>query len=278
MKILHINVRMRITLFNIASFIKWNRKFWGPEMSGYIFCGKDILLKENGELPLSEDLDFFKSRNSDAVYFEEAAWNLKVLGLKNADELPAGFKKIMLREYFASHNEEENFLAARAKGLYEWKEDCKFCCSCGTLLQDHPTLTARQCPECGKLIFPRISPCIIVVVHKDGKILLARHTYRNQDMYACIAGFMEAGESAEHAVAREVLEETGLKIKNIKYRCSQSWPFPDQLMLGYTADWESGKIKVQEEEIAEAKWFDVNNLPNSPKPGSIAYKLIHGEW
>lgn len=247
-------------------------------MAAFVLCEKDIVLKENGELTSANDLEFFKSQNSDAVYFEEPAMDIKVLALKKADELPEGFKKIMLREYFATHTEEENFLAFRAKGIYEWKEDNKFCCKCGTELVDHKELTARQCPKCGKLIFPRISPCIIVVVHKDGKILLAKHTYRNQDMYACIAGFMESGESAEHTVEREVFEETGLKIKNIKYRGSQSWPFPDQLMLGFTADWASGQIKVQEDEIAEAQWFDVTNLPNSPKPGSIAYRLIHGEY
>ena len=97
-------------------------------------------------------------------------------------------------------------------------------------------------------------------------------------MYTCIAGFMEAGESAENAVKREVKEEVGLNIKNIRYRGSQSWPFPDQLMLGFTAEYESGELKLQKEEIADAQWFDRDNCPASPKPGSIAYRLIHEEY
>ena len=111
---------------------------------------------------------------------------------------------------------------------------------------------------------------------KDEKVLLARHAYRNQDIFACIAGFIESGESAEHAVAREVFEETKLKVKNIIYRGSQSWPFPNQFMLGFTAEYDSGELVLQKEEITEAGWFDVDNLPASPKPGSIAYRLIHG--
>ena len=124
--------------------------------------------------------------------------------------------------------------------------------------------------------FPRIEPCIIIAVHnRQGKVLLARHTYRNTSMHACIAGFIEAGESAEQACRREVFEETGLSIKNLVYKGSQSWPFPDQLMLGFSAEYESGELKLQKDEISDAAWFDPENCPDSPPPGSIAYKLIH---
>ena len=133
----------------------------------------------------------------------------------------------------------------------------------------------EECQNCKKMHFPRIEPCIIVVVEKDGKILLARHIHRNQDIYACVAGFIEAGESAEQAVERELFEETGIKVKNVTYRGSQSWPFPDQLMLGFTAEYQSGEINIQKEEIADAQFFDPNNLPPSPKEGSIAYRLIN---
>ena len=135
-----------------------------------------------------------------------------------------------------------------------------------------------ECPSCHKILFPRIEPCVIVLISKGDKILLARHAYRNQDIYACIAGFIEAGESAEEAVRREVREEVGIEIKNIKYRGSQSWPFPDQMMLGFTAEYESGDLVLQKEEIADAQWFDRSNCPASPKPGSIGYRLIHGEY
>ena len=97
---------------------------------------------------------------------------------------------------------------------------------------------------------------------------------RNQDIYACLAGFIESGESAEHAVEREIMEETGLKVKNIKYFGSQSWPFPSQLMFGFTAEWESGEISKQDDEIADAQWFSPDDCPATPSPGSIAYLLI----
>lgn len=237
---------------------------------------KDILLKENKE-PLTEsDFSYLKQKLNPEEFFVEESTGLTCMLISPAEEIPAPYISILLRQYYSEHTEEESFLAFRAKGLLEWRKTNKYCCSCGKRLTDHRTLTARRCYPCNNLIFPRISPCIIVVVRKEGKVLLAKHTYRNQNMYACIAGFMEIGESAEHAVAREVLEETGITIKNIQYRGSQSWPFPDQLMLGFTADYDSGEIKLQESEIADAQWFDPDNCPESPKPGSIAYKLIHG--
>ena len=100
----------------------------------------------------------------------------------------------------------------------------------------------------------------------------------NQDIYACLAGYVEAGETIENAVRREIFEETGIRVRNIQYRGSQSWPFPQQLMLGFYADYESGEITCQKEEIEDARWFDPDNLTvATPAPGSIAYKLIHGK-
>lgn len=259
----------------IPSVVEESHKETWMSTNLYIICDKDLILSENNEIPQVSDLELFQKSCQWTEYFEEKALNLQVLGLKNKENLPAGYKAVMLREFSTFAPEETTFLAFRAAGLLNWRRNSVYCGVCGAKLTDHKTLTARECPDCKNVIFPRISPCIIVTVQKEGKILLARHTYRNQDIFACIAGFMETGESAEHAVAREVLEETGLKIKNITYRGSQSWPFPDQLMLGFTADYESGEFKLQESEIAEAQWFDPENCPASPKPGSIAYKLIH---
>lgn len=248
-------------------------------MQTYIaLCEKNIILRQDENSLSISDFEKLKSENPVAEYFEEKQNDLHVLVLSSQEKLPAEYKSIMLREFFATHSEEENFKAFRAKALFNWHSETKFCSACGTKLVPHKTLTAFCCPQCGRQVFPRISPCVIVVVSKGDKILLARHTYRNQDIYACIAGFMEAGESAEEAVRREVMEEVGIKIKNVKYRGSQSWPFPDQLMLGFTAEYESGELKLQPEEIADAQWFDPDNCPASPKPGSIAYRLIHKEW
>lgn len=240
---------------------------------------KNIILKRGGAPLNFADLQAFHAQFPEADFFSEPLFHLAAITVPAAvTELNPAYEAIPLRQYFAQNGEEKSFIPFRAKALLTWRATHKFCAACGAKLEDSKTLSARECPSCRKIYFPRIEPCIIVVVHKDGKILLANHVSRNQDIYACIAGFMESGESAEAAVAREVFEETGLKIKNITYRGSQSWPFPDQLMLGFTADYASGEISVQKEEIADARWFDPNNLPASPKPGSIAYRLIHNEF
>lgn len=185
-------------------------------------------------------------------------------------------QEMSIRECFATCDEATVLRVAREKALLEWHARTKFCGCCGTELVEHDTLTAMVCPKCGNLIFPRIEPCIIVLItREDGKILLARHVQRNQDIYACIAGFMEAGETAEQAVRREIREETGIEVKNIRYFGSQSWPFPAQLMLGFTAEYAGGELSLQADEIADARWFDRDNCPASPRPGSIAYRLIH---
>ena len=107
-------------------------------------------------------------------------------------------------------------------------------------------------------------------------MLLVKNKNRKYDTYACVSGFVELGETLEQAVKREVLEETGICIKNIRYTGSQSWPFPDQLMLAFLADYESGEIKIQESELDDAKWFSRDNLPEIPKRGSVAHNLIMG--
>lgn len=244
-------------------------------MNHYILYDREIILKENGNLPDEQDFTKIKKKCENRECFEESCYEMKVLGLKSKENLPNGYKILQLREYYANHSEEENFTAFRAKGLLEWRANTKFCEACGSSLQEKYFPSVKECSKCKKEYYPHLSPCIIVAIQKEGKVLLARHTYRNQDIFACIAGFMESGESAEHAVQREIFEETGLKVKNITYRGSQSWPFPQQLMLGFTAEYESGEIRLQQEEIAEVEWFDPKNIPAGPKQGSIAYKLIH---
>lgn len=208
--------------------------------------------------------------------FEESANDIRVLALNSRDLLPEGYELQTIRQHFATSDDAEILRTSRAKALAGWRALTQYCGRCGHRLEEHPTLTARQCPECGNLIFPRIEPCIITVVSRgDGKILLAKHVQRNQNIYACIAGFVEAGETVEHAVEREVMEETGLRIRNIRYYGSQSWPFPAQLMLGFTAELDGGELHLQADELAEARWFDRNDCPASPPPGSIAYRLIH---
>ncbi len=251
-----------------------------PKESGsacFALSGRDLLLKEGGKDLSFNDLCELKAKFVEADFFDEPSFGVCAIDLGEGKDLPSGYELKTIRQYFAEHAEEDSFRLARARALLAWRRDWKFCGKCGAPLQDHAALTARVCPQCGKVYFPRIEPCVIVLVNRGDKILLARHKQRNQDIYACIAGFMEVGESAEHAVRREIMEEVGITVKNVRYRGSQSWPFPDQLMLAFTAEYESGEIKLQKDELSDARWFDRENCPASPQPGSIAYKLIHNE-
>lgn len=252
-------------------------------MHYYSVLDREMVVRTDGQ-PLAEsDLlaisHHHQSLHPDAAaldLFTEAANDITVLALSSRDDVPQGYSLCTIRQVFATAHEAEILRLSRAKALAGWRALTRYCGRCGHQLDEHPQLTARVCPQCGNLIFPRIEPCIITVVSRsDGKILLARHVQRNQNIYACIAGFMEAGETAEQAVAREVKEETGLRIRNIRYYGSQSWPFPAQLMLGFTAELDGGELHLQADELEDAQWFDRDNCPASPPPGSIAYRLIH---
>jgi NAD+ diphosphatase len=134
---------------------------------------------------------------------------------------------------------------------------------------------ARLCPVCGRLEYPRISPAIIaLVITGDGRALLARNRKFTNNMYSLIAGFAEAGENLEAAVAREVREEVGLAVKNTRYEASQPWPFPNSLMIGFTTRYAGGTIRPDGEEIVDARWFRADKLPELPGKGSVSRFLI----
>jgi NAD+ diphosphatase len=135
---------------------------------------------------------------------------------------------------------------------------------------------AKQCPQCGFVSFPRISPAIIVLVEHDGKALLARSPRFKEGLFSTLAGFVEPGETLENAVRREVKEEAGINVKNIRYFGSQPWPFPDSLMIGFTAEYACGEITVDNNEILDARWFSADNMPEIPGKISISRALI--DW
>lgn len=210
----------------------------------------------------AKDWFFLPELNYAAMFLEESTPPLK------------DTKWLPLRSLFALNDNNLSSLTSHALALLNWRSQTRFCSQCGSPLSDHKAETARYCTICNKNIYPSISPCIIVKITNGEKILLARHTQRNTDVYTCLAGYVEPGETLEQCVEREVFEETGIHVKNIKYIESQSWPFPDQLMLGFSAEYAGGEPKLQLEEIQEIFWFTKDNLPPIPKPGSLAYKLI----
>lgn len=239
----------------------------------YAICKREMVVKADGN-PLSfADLQAMKKNAIN--YIVEPENKICAIELLSVEDLPKQYSIKTIRQSFFDLEGNGDFELARACALLTWNKDTKYCSQCGGKLYRKQPETAKLCPTCGKIYFTRIEPCIIVLVHKGDKMLLGRHVQRNQEFFSCLAGFIEGGESAEHAVAREIMEETGIKVKNIQYRGSQSWPFPDQLMLAFTAEYESGNIKLQEDELSAADWFDRDNCPTTPAPGSIAYKLIH---
>lgn len=239
----------------------------------FALVGKELITKKNGDMLTFQDMLYLKGLCSECDFFEEDSFHYCTLEFKG--ELPADYQTMTIRHFFAEHDSELNLKLARARSLLAWRRDYKYCSFCGTPLVDHAVQTARECPQCKKIHFPRIEPCIIVLVNKGDKILLVKHIQRNQDVYACIAGFIEVGESAEHAVQREIEEEVGIQVKNIQYKGTQSWPFPDQLMIAFTAEYAGGEFRLQPDEIADAQWFSRDNCPATPPEGSIAYRLIH---
>jgi NAD+ diphosphatase len=163
--------------------------------------------------------------------------------------------------------------------LAQWREESRFCGSCG-----HPNTDAgngeyaRVCPRCGRKEFPRISPAILVLIkNEQDEALLAHNNNFKNNVYSLIAGFMEAGENLENTVAREVREEVGLEVENITFVTSQSWPFPNSLMAGFEATYKSGVIQCDKKEIADAKWFSRDNLPELPGQGSVS-RFIIDRW
>lgn len=165
-------------------------------------------------------------------------------------------------------------IAGKAVLVRDWYISHRFCGKCGAKTQLDEKDMMMKCPSCGQNHYPRIAPAIIVAIRKGDELLMAKHSYHDNIRYALIAGFVEPGESIEEAVHREVLEEVGVKIKNLKYQRSQSWPFPNSLMLAFTADYNSGDIKVDGDEIVKAKWFKKDEIIRYGSDISISDWLI----
>jgi NAD+ diphosphatase len=202
-------------------------------------------------------------------------WAVDVADEADVDE--ALFKD--LRMLWGALDEVTWTLAGRAVQLVEWARTHRFCGRCATPTEAARGERARRCPSCGLLAFPRLAPAMITLVERDdGRVLLARNVNFPMPMFSLLAGFVEPGETLEHAVRREVMEEVGLAIGDVEFRGSQPWPFPHQVMIGFGAQYLSGEIAIDGQEIVEAEWFMPDDTPNFPTGGmSIAGRLID-EW
>lgn len=246
-----------------------------------IFRGDELLLREsNLNPPDSATVDAF-GINPERIHavgtFDERYFQVSWV---EHDAVPApgyGFRK--LRALFGVVDDHLIAIAGRAFQIAEWARTHRYCGACATATEAVTGERCRKCPACGMMAYPRISPAMMVLIRKGDAILLARHTASPTGRFSALAGFLEAGESIEEAVHREVFEEVGLKIHNLRYFGSQSWPFPHSLMIAYTADYVSGEIGVDEKEIAEARWFGPGDaLPEFAPTISIAGELINAHW
>lgn len=184
-----------------------------------------------------------------------------------------------LRKAFAVLPESEWMLAGRAAQVLTWDRDHRICSRCGTEFEAHGTDRAKRCPSCGLMAFPRLTPAVIMLVEReDGRALLAWGRQFPGRFFSALAGFVEPGETLEQCVEREVFEEVGVHVDNVRYFGSQPWPFPHSLMIGFNADYTGGDLTIQETEIVEADWFRHDELPPVPKGRmSIAGWLIE-DW
>lgn len=188
--------------------------------------------------------------------------------------LPDGWEVMPVRDLSGSVPDRMIALAAYAVRIHGFSRSASFCGWCGTKTRPVLTERAQVCPACNQIVYPRISPAIIVLVKRGEEILLARGPRSPPGFYSLIAGFNEPGENLEQTVHREIAEETGITVENLRYFGSEPWPFPDSLMIGFVADYAGGAIRVDNQEIEEARWFSRDTLPLYPAKASISRALI----
>jgi NAD+ diphosphatase len=265
-----------------ASFTSLIARQTHPAPISFVFCGDELLMRQSSlSLPAQPMLtglglkaeQFFPVGSLGDQYCQ-TTWigkgDLTALKLESHGLV---FKK--LRSLFGAMEEGLLSIAGRAFQIAEWARTHRFCGACGAATQHVDGERCVKCLGCSHIAYPRISPAMMVLIRRGDSILLARHSASPTGFFTALAGFLEAGESVEDAIHREVHEEVGLKVRDLRYFGSQPWPFPHSLMIAYTAEFESGDIAVDATEIAEARWFGpLDALPPIPHGISIASDLI----
>ena len=243
----------------------------------FVFRKRELLVTDSFGLP------GFETLNKSALDSVRSQY-LGILGAAPCHSIevppeataPPGMAFRDLRVLYGNMDETLHAVAGRAVQIMEWDRTHQYCGACGKTTELSTSDRSRICPACRLPQFPRLSPAMIVAVERDDEILLARSPHFPAGIYSVLAGFVEPGESAEEAVAREVMEEAGIRVKDIQYFGSQPWPYPNSLMLGFRASYDSGEIQIGEEEIEDARWFRADEMPNFfPGRMSISQWLIH---
>ncbi|OEC94928.1 MULTISPECIES: NAD(+) diphosphatase [Methanobrevibacter] len=238
-----------------------------PADDDYIF-----IFNHDRELYLNKDKQLANSLDDFDVNFclYIGKYNNKKAFVANVNTSDSFYQLMEVYEF----NKSLYLMGGKAVLVNDWYISHQYCGRCGTKTQIDEKDMMLKCPECGQNHYPRIAPAIIVAIRKGEELLMANHSYHETIRYALIAGFVEPGESIEEAVKREVSEEVGIEIKNLEYKRSQSWPFPNSLMVGFTAEYENGDIKVDGDEILKAKWFKKDEIIRYDSDISISDWLI----
>jgi NAD+ diphosphatase len=253
-------------LFNILSEDRLNNHIeWKNELKNYISHTVDSITFES--IPLLQGTE-----SASAALLEDSL------------VLPNEWKRVPIRSAFRFLERTHSGFPAEAQDLFrafhilQWKKNTVFCGRCGGKCKDSEKDISRICTSCGNIMFPRISPAIIVLITDDeDRILLANNRNFKNSLYSLLAGFVEAGETLEETVVREVKEEVNIDVHSIQYVLSQPWPFPDSIMLGFRAKYAGGTLKPDGNEITDAQWYSRNSLPDIPGPGAIARYIID-QW
>lgn len=244
-----------------------------PEAWCFAFVERDLLLPDADALALLPLAEATLSSLATARHFLGRLGGIDCWALA-LPAPPPGWRRTPLRAAMMALEPTLAALAGRATQVLEWDRSHRFCGVCATPTTLQPGERARICPACGHAAYPRLSPAMMALIWRPGELLLARSPHYAPGMYSALAGFVEAGESLEDCVHREVAEEVAVSVSDLRYYGSQSWPFPHSLMVAFTARWTGGHIVPQPGEIEHAQWFPLDALPAIPPRLSIAGHLI----
>lgn len=249
---------------NILIIFKNNKILYEPNL-------KTFLLEENLlDINVKDHLFVGIANDGKDIYAVDAS--------NSTNDFNIGYESLIeydLRHLLSISQPYDIVLMGRANQLLHWVRSNKYSGYSGKLNKFNEKEQAMYCTATSSMIYPQIAPCVLAMIIKGDEILLARNNLFPEGLFSVLAGFVEVSESAEETVEREVMEEVGIKVKNIEYVGSQPWPFPSQLMLGYKCEYESGEIVIDENEIVEANWYKVDNLPYVPPTTSLSGKLIN---
>jgi NAD+ diphosphatase len=254
---------------------------------------KDVLIKTNDSLLFCHQQTLLSDNDGQNVLFKQAVLDNELqsllarsvkIDLGNYDggrcyfidiEEPIGIDGLVnFRAVMPMLPPELIRLISRGMQLVTWSKQHQFCGQCGQATHKHTVEDAYHCQYCELFFYPRISPCMMSLITKGDYCLLAQHQKHRGGFYSTLAGFVEAGENVEQTVHREVMEEVGLKVGQLSYFTSQPWPFPHQLMIGFFAEYQSGDITIDDDEIIDAQWFHYTQLPEIPPPETLSGMMI----